>query len=195
METTEVYTTQYRCLANGELFTTAGFGRDLSQEYGQKYYVTEDGEAAIMDLINAMPAGMTDLDSYVELLWTHSGMNKLFDGPSSIQQAAWRFFADLSRNGRLWYFQRMNGHPVCGQLIMHKPGEIGEQLYVNAHRVGKGEKLLTELQPVTFEKWLSLTDARKRFYLQQFLASPQYYDVRTLSDPIYPHPFHPELTA
>ena len=195
METTEVYIDRYRCLANGQEFNTAGFGRDLSQEWGQKYYVTEDGEAAIVDLINAEPEGMKDLDQYVETLWNKFGPRDVLNGKAKVQQAAWRFFADLSRNGRLWYFENMDGHPVCGKLIMHKLSEIDDQLYINANRVGKEEKLLTVLQPVTFEKWLSLPEVSKLSWMQQFLSSPQYYDVRTLSDPIHPHPFHPELTA
>lgn len=194
METTEIYINKYRCLTNEKEFTKAGFGRDLSQEWGQKYYVTEDGEAAIVDLINAKPEGMIELDHYVEMLWQGSGLNKLFDGTSDVRQAAWRFFADLSYNGRLWYFERMKGHPVCGVLIMHKPGEIKDQLYVNAHSVGKEEKKLVELQQVTFTKWLSLTDADKRRWMQYFLATPAYYDINNIDKPLYPHPFHPELS-
>ncbi len=195
METIEVYIDRYRCLANSQEFNTAGFARNLSQEWGQKYYVTEDGEAAIVDLINAKPTGMSDLDRWVEALWAEYGPKDPLNGKAKVQQAAWRFFADLSHNGRLWYFETMDGHPVCGKLVMHKPGEIDTQLYINAENIRQGRKILVELQPVTFEKWLGLTDAHKRLYMQQFLSSPQYYDVRTLSDPIFPHPFHPELNA
>lgn len=195
METTEVYIDRYRCLINGKEFNTAGFARDLSQEWGQKYYVTEDGEASIVDLINAKPAGMTDLDRYVELLWADYGPRDPLNGKAKVQQAAWRFFADLSRNGKLWYFETMDGHPVCGKLIMHKVEEIETQLYINAENIRQEMRIEVVLQPVTFTKWLGLTDAHKRFFMEQFLASPEYYDVRTLSDPIYPHPFHPEMSV
>ena len=194
METIEVYHSFFRCLTNGKEFTTAGFGRDLSQEWGQKYYVTEDGEAAIVDLINAKPIGMADLDHYVELLWDEFSPKGVLNGKSNVRQAAWRFFADLSRNGRLWYFQRMEGHPVCGPLTL-KPLEEAwnEQPYVNAHSINS-EILLIELQPVNFAKWLSLTDTDKRRWMQYFLTMPTYYDVNNIDKPLFPHPFHPELS-
>ena len=195
METVEVYIDRYRCLANGKEFNTAGFARDLSQEWGQKYYVTENGEAAIVDLIKAKPIGIIELDYYVELLWVDYGPKDPLNGKAKVQQAAWRFFADLSRDGKLWYFETMDGHPVCGKLIMHKPGEIGTQLYINADNIRQSKKIVTELQLITFNKWLSLPEADKQSWMKQFLASPRFYEVRTLSDPIYPHPFHPEMSV
>ena len=193
MKAITVYTTRYRCLANGKEFTTAGFGLDLSQEYGQKYYVTEDAEAAIVDLITAKPDGMSDLDHYARMLWDNFGPKDPLNGLTDVQQAAWRFFADLSHNGRLWYFQRMKGHPVCGLLNMRKPGELEKELYTNVHRVRNEEKLI-ELQPVNFAKWLGLTDADKQRWMQYFLTTPAYYDVNNIDKPLFPHPFHPELS-
>lgn len=81
MEIVEIHVDRYRCLANGKEFNTISFAQDLSQEWGQKYYVTEDGEAAIVDLINAKPEGMVDLDSYVELLWIQSGWTNCLTVP------------------------------------------------------------------------------------------------------------------
>ncbi len=195
METTEIYVTRFRCLVNGKEFNKTGVGRDLSQEYGQKYYVTEDGEAAILDMITAKPTGVVDLDCYVELLWNEFGPKDVLNGKSNVQQAAWRFFADLSRNGRLWYFERMEGHPVCG-LLIRKPlaEEWNGQFYVNAERIS-GDVINSELQPVTYHKWLSLTDTEKRQWIRQFLATPAYYDINNIHNPIFPHPFHPELSA
>lgn len=195
METIEVYIDRYRCLANGKEFNSAGFARDFSQEWGQKYYVTEDAEAAIIDLINDKPTGVLNLDHYVELLWLDYSPKDPLNGKAKVQQAAWRFFADLSHNGRLWYFETMDGHPVCGKLIMHKPGEIDTQLYVNAENLRQSKKIQAVLQAVTFKKWLGLPEADKQTWMHRFLCSPQYYDVRTLADPIYPHPFHPELAV
>ena len=194
METIEIFITHFRCLVNGREFTKAGFGRDLSQEWGQKYYVTEDGEAAIVDLINAEPEGMRDLDQYVKMLWKEFGPKDVLNGLTSVQQAAWRFFADLSHNGCLWYFQRMEGHPVCG-LLIRKPlnEEWNGQFYSNAERIG-GESIQVELQPVTFTKWLGLSDADKQRWMKYFLATPAYYDIKNLDKPLFPHPFHPELS-
>lgn len=194
MKTIEVYLNRFRCLANNQEFTKAGFGRDLSQEWGKKYYITEDGEAAIVDLITAKPEGMQDLDNHVELLWEKFGPKDVLNGLTNVQEAAWRFFADLSHNGRLWYFQRMKGHPICGILIMHKIDEIKDQLYINANRVGKEFSLLVELQPVTFTKWLGLSDEDKQRWMKYFLAIPAYYDIKNIDKPLFPHPFHPELS-
>jgi len=84
MKAIEIYIDRYRCLANGKEFNTAGFVRDLSQEWGQKYYVTENGEAASIDLLNAKPAGMIELDYYVESLWVDYGPKDPLNGKAKV---------------------------------------------------------------------------------------------------------------
>ena len=202
METIEIYYSRYRYLASGQEFHLTSFVKDLSQEWGQKYYITEEAEAAIVDLINAEPLGMVNIDYWVENLWVIYGPKDVLNGKAKVKQAAWRFVADLSRNGRLWYFEKMGGHPRCGKLLMYNLDTIRSrrehnepfQLYSNAESVF-GEIITTEPQSLGFTKWLGLPESDKQAWMQQFLSWPQYYDVRTLADPIYPHPFHPELTA
>ena len=154
-----------------------------------------------MDLINAEPEGMKDLDQYVETLWDKFGPRDVLNGKAKVQQAAWRFFADLSLNGKLWYFQRMEGHPICGRLVMYDLATLKSrrehneklEVYSNAERIG-GESIQVELQPVTFTKWLGLSDADKQRWMKYFLATPAYYDIKNLDKPLFPHPFHPDLS-
>ena len=76
---------------------------------------------------------------------------------------------------------------------MRKPGEIEKELYINVKHIDS-TKIQAELQPVTFTKWLGLSDEDKQRWMKYFLATPAYYDIKNIDKPLFPHPFHPELS-
>lgn len=138
--------------------------------YGQKYYLTEDGEFAYLDLRQEPePEVWQELKAYFEAErknWGHYV-------PVSVSDT-WRYFADLSLNQKFWY----EGH-VGSPAGYFNPVDPIETTPLSE------DLIHVEKQSLQYTHWLRLSDQQKKDAMHFLFENPAVYN-----EAIIEHPYH-----
>lgn len=137
----------------------AKFKNKLTQEdYGIQRFITESGEVSVMNLIeNGFPEGYADVRRILELVSKIRKKDKNHNGSWIGINDAIRYFADLSPQRRIWYWEYMR---------------ILDPVLMNEADVVRQEVITSKNEEVTFNNWLSLSETKKRDYMHEFLNNP-----------------------
>lgn len=151
-----------RCLSNGEVFTIASFlDKNSGDGYGLKHFITEDGEVAFINMIveKNIPDEWDDIDKY---FWDEKNSRTKYVDVNI--NDAWRYFADPSRDGKLWYMEAMHYHAKCTEKITL------ERLQ-NSELIEEKEIFVTP-QSITYNKWNNLSEEEKKWHMNYLFEHP-----------------------
>jgi hypothetical protein len=139
------------------------------------YFVTKSGEAGILDCLNQMPSGMEKVGEIFDKIFKEEYK---FDGfrIDSMRQDAWRYFSDKSINNDIWFLTAMYGSPF-------KENATDEEM--ESFKFIEEKEITVELQEITYNKWVRLSEEEKIKHMRLFLDSPV-----EGSDYIFNHTFH-----
>lgn len=144
----------------------------IGDGWGIKDYITEIGEVAYVEFKDKIPDVYENID---ECFWIEKILRNRPFFPEI--DDAWRYFADLSFGGKVWYAGTMNFNRLC----------FGENYTADDYikSIIEEHEITVEAQPITFNKWSNLTDAEKKHHMKLFFDNP----VKG-SYPILKHTFH-----
>jgi hypothetical protein len=139
-------------------FQIAQFDEEIfDQGYGLKRFITEIGEVAI---INFNSDGISQEMEEINMLYEKMKTEIAVFIPITINDV-WRYFADKSASGLIWYLGAMYYTNVA----------VEEQTNSN-YRVISKYKIDVLPQIVTYKKWSSLTEIKKEELMRKFLSKP-----------------------
>jgi hypothetical protein len=141
-------------------FATAGFGEDLTQSYGEHHFITPDAEVGLIKLTDQPEewAVLDEIDNYIKLVSVDAKSQLV----PAIQKDAWRYFADLSPLGNIWYLENIL------TPILYRQAETGEKLT----EIISKEELFVVARPVSYNKWNALSPTEKTNLAKKFVSQP-----------------------
>ena len=158
MENHRIEIFQERCKKTGKVFQIAQYADKLGDTYGQKYFITELGEVAHINLFEkeTVPKSFQDIDSFyqVELKKQSKHVHLSIDD-------AWRYFADKSLKNKYWYMGAIYYHEDC-----YYPGE-----YLVSDII-ESQEIESETQEVKYTTWESLDDVTKQKCMTYLFKNP-----------------------
>ncbi|MCU0435634.1 MAG: hypothetical protein MUC87_19395 [Bacteroidia bacterium] len=135
--------------------------------YGIKRFVTQSGEVAIVNFnLSGIPEVMLDIANYFDQC--KSKLN--IKSPASIDDA-WRFFADKSASGLIWYMEYIRYTESTKEEIKELKATV-----LNSNIID------VDIQPITYNIWASLTKDTKERLMASFVKNPIGY-----SEPLTQH--------
>ncbi len=164
----KVYVAKYKL--NDKIFYTSRI--DEKDTYGVFYLLTQQGEVGIIDCINDKPAALDDIEQALKentRFAALAGHRK-----NDYLQDAWRFFADTSAGGEIWYLGHIYGVPEIGGAFTAE----NRKLLTKLDSYQKEE----EVQKVQFTKWLSLSRSEKTEMIDLFMQNPVQQSYPILHD-------------
>lgn len=165
------------CIENSVEFNKSFFKDDLSLNYGEKHFITELAEIAIIDFFkDGVPEVFDEISEFIDRAWDKVQVNKQSTMLSSIRQRAWRFFADLSPKGKVWYSERIGQSEFC----------LSKELHI-AKIISTSELDVEPIQ-LEFNKWHSLSIEQKSEFAEWFILNPI-----DSTDAIINSPYHEEM--
>jgi hypothetical protein len=169
MKTYKVILSKMRFGENLLEFFWSSYKDDLSLNYGEKHFITEIAEIAIINFFeDGVPEVFDEIDQFIERAWDKVQINKQSTMLSAIKQWAWRFFADLSPKGKIWYSEVMNPNEHYYDNEIEKIQVISE--------------IELEVEPIKLEykKWHSLSVEQKMGFAEWFVLM----DILAMLTPI-----------
>lgn len=160
MDKIKVIKKKIKCTSNGTLWNIAHFADDHSNEYGIKYFITEDGEVAVVNLLDGIPPVWEDIKKHYT--------EELSKWPSYLDLTindVWRFCADRSINGKVWYLDQVKPSSDCFQTDQSSPSP-------RLIEVLEESSIFAAPQPITFNNWEALSSEEKRDRIQDFFRNP-----------------------
>ena len=143
--------------------------------YKAFYFVSESGEAAILDCFNTIPEGVGSIKRIFDKLIEKEYKVEHFE-VNSLRQGAWRYFADKSADNNIWHKHHMSGSPFKKSITEKELETI---------KLIEKKEFTVDLQEITYQKWLSLPKEEQMKQMRLFLDNP----IKG-SDYIFNHTFH-----
>ena len=139
------------------------------------YFVSASGEAGVLDCLNQLPQGMEKIKEVFDKLFKEEYNFDDFR-INSMRQDAWRYFCDKSANNDIWFLNAMYGSPF-------KENATDEEMEL--FKFIEEKEITVELQEVTYNKWLILSEEEHFKHMRLFLDNPV-----EGSNYIFNHTFH-----
>lgn len=159
MEKYRMLIREERCINNDIVINIAAFVKDHTNDYGIKYFLTESGEVSVVNMIdNGTPEVWNDIEKFRKLEQQKHNTYTPIDFNDVI-----RYFADLSRDGKVWYLE-----------VMHRPKECLKNVS-NDHNVIEvlsQREIDSVSQLITYNKWGGLSDGEKEREMAALFRDP-----------------------
>lgn len=124
-------------------------------------FYTKTGELGLIDYLNSEPEGIKSINKVFDTLYNDYNLDRY--KLHSIRRDAWRYFADKSKDDKIWHFEMMTGTPFKNNLSITELEKI---------KFLKEEEEFVENQEVTYDKWLNLSIEDKIKHMGLFLKNP-----------------------
>lgn len=146
-----------KCLNKNYIFKAAFFNEDIGDGYGIKRFITTAGEVSVYDLFtNGTPPEWNDIELY------YDNERKQREERTGLQiDDAWRYFADKSQAGKIWFIGYVPVYGRCGETDTKLLSETVSTEHLDAPH-----------QDITFIKWMNLTANVKQQLIKAFFDAP-----------------------
>lgn len=158
MTTNRITIFQEKCKKTGLKFQTAQLIDKAGDSHGQKYFITELGEIAHVNLFEKekIPDAFNDLEFHYHLERKRHEKSMI----TSLNEV-WRYFSDQSIGGKDWYLETMSYHKDC-----YDPGNF----FVS--EILEKKEIHTETQQLKYTTWESLNKEMKEKCMSLFFKNP-----------------------